>query len=83
VHGGSQVDCVLFGRSLRLVDVEATELFVGPVEAPLQVVRVTGGVSRPRCGWRGAGVHTPEPVLDEQVAGEIRQLRRRSEQLTV
>ena len=63
---------MLFGRSLQLVDVEATELFVGAADAPLQIVRVTytGGKEPAQVRIDGRRVHTPAPVLVEPVAGE-------------
>ena len=63
---------MLFGRSLQLISAEATELFAGRREAPLQVVRVTytGGLEPTAIRVDGAGVHTPEPVLAGPTAGE-------------
>lgn len=45
------------------VSVESTELFVGSVEAPLQVVRVSfSGAGGARVHVEGSGVATPSPV---------------------
>lgn len=69
---------MLFARSLQLVGVEPTELFVGPPDAPLQVVRVTytGGREPVPLRIEGQGDHrdrvrTPAPVLVGPVAGEV------------
>jgi alpha-mannosidase len=63
---------VLFGRSLRLISAESTELFVGQRDAPLQVVRVTytGGLEPTAVRVEGEGVHTPEPPIVEPAPGE-------------
>ena len=55
---------------MAAVSVEATELFVGSVEAPLQVVRVSfTGAGSARVHVEGDGVDTPAPV-DLAVQGE-------------
>src|SRR5262245_12877065 len=49
---------------MGVVAVESTELFVGSVEAPLQVVRVSGDATdATRVHVEGPGVTTPAPVL--------------------
>jgi alpha-mannosidase len=49
-----------------LVSAESTELFVGPPDAPLQLVRVTyHGRRAARLAVEGDGLRTPEPVLAE------------------
>ncbi len=48
---------------MAAVSVEATELFVGSVEAPLQVVRVSfTGAGSARVHVEGSGVSTPSPA---------------------
>ncbi|HEV7652147.1 MAG TPA: NEW3 domain-containing protein [Actinophytocola sp.] len=55
---------------MAAVSVEATELFVGSVEAPLQVVRVSfTGAGSARVHVEGDGVSTPAPA-DLAVQGE-------------
>jgi alpha-mannosidase len=56
---------------MAAVSVEATELFVGSVEAPLQVVRVSfAGAGSARVHVEGTGVGTPSPV-ELVVQGEV------------
>ena len=56
---------------MAAVSVEATELFVGSVDAPLQVVRVSfTGAGSARVHVEGAGVSTPAPV-ELVVQGEV------------
>ncbi|MGH3877703.1 MAG: glycoside hydrolase family 38 C-terminal domain-containing protein [Actinophytocola sp.] len=53
------------------VAAEGTELFVGSVEAPLQIVRVSfAGTGSARVHVEGTGVSTPEPV-ELAVRGEV------------
>ncbi|MGH3758685.1 hypothetical protein [Actinophytocola sp.] len=55
---------------MAAVSAESTELFVGTVDAPLQVVRVSfTGSGSARVHVEGAGVDTPEPV-DLAVTGQ-------------
>ena len=50
-------------RDMGVVSVESTELFVGSVEAPLQVVRVSWeAVGAARVHIEGRGISTPAPV---------------------
>ena len=54
--------------------VESTDLFVGPVSAPRQLVRVTVTVPRPEPVWvriTGPLVRTPEPVRVTAGHGEV------------
>lgn len=63
---------MLFGRSLQVISVESTQLFVGPPDAPLQVVRVTytGGTEPEPIRVDGAELRTPTPAVAEPAAGE-------------
>jgi alpha-mannosidase len=63
---------VLFGRSLQVISVESTQLFVGPADAPLQVVRVTytGGTEPVPVRVDGPDLRTAAPVMAEPAAGE-------------
>lgn len=63
---------MLFGRSFQVISAESTQLFVGPPQAPLQVVRVTytGGLEPESVRVDGAGLSTPTPVVAEPAAGE-------------
>src|ERR1044072_2085228 len=60
---------------MAAVSVEATELFVGSVGAPLQVVRVSfTGAGSARVHVEGTGLDTPTPLdlgLDGQVTAEV------------
>ncbi|MFS8097598.1 hypothetical protein LFM09_10715 [Lentzea alba] len=54
--------------------VESTDLFVGPVSAPRQLIRVTVAVPRPEPAWvriTGPLVRTPEPVRVAAGQGEV------------
>ncbi|MCP2241385.1 alpha-mannosidase [Lentzea aerocolonigenes] len=54
--------------------VDSTDLFVGPVSAPRQLVRVTVAVPRPEPVWvriTGPLVRTPEPVRVAAGQGEV------------
>jgi len=56
------------GRA-EVISAESTELFVGPPDAPLQLVRVTVSARRPTpLGVEGDGLTTPEPALADPAA---------------
>ncbi|HEY0641360.1 MAG TPA: glycoside hydrolase family 38 C-terminal domain-containing protein, partial [Pseudonocardiaceae bacterium] len=63
---------MLFGRSLQVISAESTDLFVGPTDAPLQVVRVryTGGDEPVPVRVDGEDLDTPRPPLATPQAGE-------------
>ena len=56
------------------VTAESTDLFVGPVSAPRQLVRVTVSVPRAEPAWvriTGPLIRTPEPVRVAAGPGEV------------
>ena len=56
---------------MHVISAESTELFTGPPDAPLQLVRVThtGGAAEVRV--EGEGLTTPTPAVAEAAAGTV------------
>jgi alpha-mannosidase len=56
---------------VHVISAESTELFTGPPDAPLQLVRVThtGGAAEVRV--EGEGLTTPTPVVADAAAGTV------------
>ena len=63
---------MLFGRSLQVISAESTELFVGPPDSPLQLVRVTytGGTEPTLIRVEGQDLKTLGPPLADPAVGE-------------
>ncbi len=63
---------MLFGRSLQVISAESTDLFVGPPDAPLQLVRVTytGGTEPTLIRVDGEDLRTLGPPLADPAPGE-------------